>query len=181
MRHSGLALVCVLATFSGCIFSPPQGKGKIVIPPKYDVPASPELVLSNMVKAYTAKDSTAYKACFDDLHYFGTSVDQTGGQAVPESLYFANEAQHISALARSAADVHLQLTPSIVRSRDTGDPPGWALIQNPVYNLTIDDGSTEYVITGASETIEFRFVPKTPDTSSQTDTTWQIIRWTEIR
>ena len=159
-------------------------KDKIVDPgtagtPKYAVPSSPLTVMTNLKTAYTAKDSAAYKACFDP-NYLGTSQDQRT-QSPIDTLTFAREAQHIAALARSTTVVvDLQLKPSMTRSADPGDPPGWALILNPIHSLEIYDGQNVYYVSVDNETMEFRFIPKTPDSSSPTDTTWKIIKWTEI-
>ena len=184
MRYSRLAVVCtgLALLLTGCIFSPTKGPGGGGIePPKYQVPAYPHIVLENLKKAYTAKDSAAYKACFDERPgvYVGTTQDVVH-QTPVDTLYFTDEAEHIAALARSiTAIADLQLVPFPVRRADSEDP-SWALIQNPVSSLRIDDGQTSYVVTPSNETIEFHFIPKTPDSSSPTDTTWKIIRWTEV-
>lgn len=181
MRYSRLAVVCagLALLLPGCIFSPKKGAGGGGIePPKYDIPFSPELVMSNLKKAYVAKDSVGYKACFD-FAYFGTSQDQVN-QTPIDSITFAGEAAHIAHLARSPAGVELQLKPLMTRSTDLGDPPGWALIQDPIQTLQINDNPDSYFVTPTNEIIEFHFIPKTPDSSSPTDTTWKIIKWTEI-
>jgi hypothetical protein len=165
---------------SGCIFSPKKGVGGGgTPPPKYDIPLSPEYVMFNLKKAYTAKDTMAYKACFDSTSYKGTSLNQAT-QTDTLTLTYAEEARHIASLARSTATVELTLKPAMARSTDLGDPPGWALIQNPIQSLDIYDGPNLYTVTPSDETIEFRFIPKTPDSSSPTDTTWKITKWTEI-
>jgi hypothetical protein len=170
-----LAIALCVAVVAGCgkkdtIVGPP-------VTPKYGIPSSPLIVMTNLKTAYTAKDSVAYKACFD-LNYIGESQDLTTQNPI-DTLTFANEARHIAALARSTASVDLQLTPTIVRSAEPGDPPGWALIQNPIHTLRLDDGPNSYVVEPSNETMEFRFIP-TPDSASPTDTTWKIIRWSEI-
>ncbi|TMQ62406.1 MAG: hypothetical protein E6K77_07510 [Candidatus Eisenbacteria bacterium] len=176
MLPLGLAIAVCVAVVAGC-----GKKDKIVGPPatpRYPALTSPELVLVALRTAYTGKDSTEYKLLFDQ-DYLGTSV-ALRTQSPIDTLTFADEAQHIAALARSTtAIVELQLTPTMTRSRDPGDPPGWALIQNPIYGLTIYDGPNVYGVGVGSETIEFRFIP-TPDSTSPTDTTWKIIRWSEI-
>jgi hypothetical protein len=174
-----LAFLCLLG--SGCIFSPHKGTGGGPPPPTYAIPSSPEVVMSNLQLAYTHRDSTEYKSLFDPL-YMGTFLDQTTSSPL-DTLTWADEAQHIAALARSTSitEVDLRLRPGIIRSTDSGDPRGWALIQNPITNLTIYDTPTTYDTPVGSELMEFRFVPKTPDSSSPTDTTWKIIRYTEVR
>jgi hypothetical protein len=181
MRYSRLAVVCagLALLLSGCIFSPTKGPGGGGIePPKYQVPQNPNAVMYNLKTAYTAKDSAGYKACFDP-RYIGTTQDAVL-QTPVDTLYFTDEAKHIAALARSAANVDLELKPTVVRSSDAGDPPGWALIQDPIHSLAIYDGANIITITPTNENIEFRFIPKTPDSSSPTDTTWKIIKWTEV-
>ena len=171
-----LAIAVCVAVVAGC-----GKKDKIVGPPatpRYPALTSPELVLVALKTAYTGKDSIEYKLLFDH-DYVGASVDLRFG-APADTLAFADEARHIEALARSiTAIVDLQLTPTMTRSRDPGDPPGWALIQNPIYSLTLYDGPNVYGVGVGSETIEFRFIP-TLDSTSPTDTTWKIIRWSEI-
>src|SRR5258705_3562762 len=173
----GLAIAVCVAVVAGC-----GKKDKIVGPPatpRYPALTSPELVLVALRTAYTGKDSTEYKLLFDQ-DYLGTSVDLRT-QSPIDSLTFADEARHISALAQRSgiAVVELQLTPTLVRSVDPGDPPGWALIQNPIQSLAIYDGPYSIFVEVGNETMEFRFIP-TPDSTSPTDTTWKIIRWSEI-
>ena len=177
--------VPVLLLLAGCIFSPKRGKGGGPPPPPvYEIPSTPEFVLKNLAAAYAARDSNEYKSLFDS-NYTGTSIDQT--QPVLTTLPFTkdSEAQHISALARNPdiRYVEMQLVPpgGMIRILDLSDPPGWVMIQNPVIKVQIfEPDTTREVKIDSGETIEFRFKPKTPDASSPTDTTWQIIRWTEI-
>ena len=170
-----LAITLCAAVLAGCgkkdtVVGPP-------VTPKYGLPSSPLIVMNNLKTAYTAKDSVAYRACFD-FSYVGDSQDLRT-QTPIDTLYFANEAEHIAALARSTAIVEIQLVPVLVRRADSGDPPGWALIQNPILSLAIHDGPVSFNVVPQDETIEFRFIP-TPDSASPTDTTWKIIRWSEI-
>lgn len=186
MRYSQLAVLCASLAlfFSGCIFSPKRGGGGGPPPPSaYLPPILPEYVMENLAGAYAKRDSAKYKSLFDSL-YTGTSLDQTDPS--PQLLIYtkADEAQHIAGLAKSTkiTSVDLQLVPRLVRSTDAGDPPGWAVIQNPIASLVITeppDGG--YSIVPTDETLEFHFIPKTPDSSSPTDTTWKIVRWVEVR
>lgn len=174
-----LAIALCMPVVAGC-----GKKDTIVGPgtpgtPKYDVPSSPLFVMYNLAKSYNSRDSAAYKACFDS-GYIGTSQVLTSPAPI-DTLTFASEAQHIASLDRSPlVVVDLQLKPILTRSADPADPPGWALIQNPIHSLTIDDGADTYFVDLDRETNDFRFIPKTPDSSSRTDTTWKIIRWSEI-
>jgi hypothetical protein len=152
----------------------------VLRPPIYQQPSVPEVVLQNLALAYAHRDSTEYKSLFDG-NYQGSSIDMRNPS--PQVLTFtkADEAQHIAGLAKSTTitSVNLQLRPVLVRLTDAGDPPGWALIQNPIFSLSIYDAPNSYDIRPSAETMEFRFIP-TLDSSSPTDTTWKIIRWTEI-
>ncbi len=177
-RLAVLALLLCAFPLGGC------GKKHHIIgpdpqPPIYQQPSVPEVVLQNLALAYARRDSTEYKSLFDSL-YTGTSINMKDPS--PQFLTFtkADEAVHIAFLAKSTtiASIDLQLR-NLVRSTDAGDPPGWALIQNPIFSLTIYDGSNSYDVGVNTETIEFRFIP-TLDSSSPTDTTWKIIRWTEV-
>jgi len=186
MRYSRLVVVCagLVLLLSGCIFSPTKGPGGGgPEPPKYEIPAYPHIVLQNLKTAYTAKDSSAYKACFDERPglYVGTTQDAVH-QTPVDTLYFRDEAEHIANLARSTTAIaDLVLVPLLdLERRADSEDPSWALIQNPIQSLRIDDGLKSYVVTPSNETIEFHFIPKTPDSTSPTDTTWKIIKWTEV-
>ncbi|MBI4365078.1 MAG: hypothetical protein HY568_06590 [Candidatus Latescibacteria bacterium] len=171
-------LICAFA-LTGCgkkhrILAP------VIQPPAYEIPFAPEVVLSNLAKAYRTKDSTEYRSLFDD-NYQGTSIDMRDPS--PQLLMFtkAEESQHIAALARRPAVlVNLQLRPVLVRTADSGDPAGWAVIQNPIFALEISDGLDLLVVGLDEELIEFHFIP-TLDSSSPTDTTWKIAKWVEVR
>ena len=184
MRYKRLAVVCssliLLPLFSGCIFSPKKGGGGVP-PPDYALPITPGLVLGNLALAYSHKDSTEYKSLFDD-NYQGTSLDQQDPSAQLLTYTKADEAMHIAGLARSTTvtEVRLELLAAMIRITDAGDPPGWALIQDPIVTLSISDSPTSYEVTPTDETTEFHFRP-TLDSSSPTDTTWTIVKWVEVR
>ena len=61
--------------------------------------------------------------------------------------------------------------------------PEWAVIQIPggSFKVEIFDAYNTYTASGQLEFNQFTFQPTAPDTTSPTDTTWQIIRWTEAR
>jgi hypothetical protein len=46
--------------------------------------------------------------------------------------------------------------------------------------LEINGIPSSYSLASTNELIEFKFEPTTPSAGSPTDTTWHIIRWTEI-
>jgi len=89
--------------------------------------------------------------------------------------------RHIDALARSfsIANVSLAFPPSMVRETDGGDPPGWATIRLQNVLIEINDSPSSYHVI-PSGTQEFKFEPTTPSALSPTDTTWHIVRWTEL-
>ena len=187
MRYSQLAIasafLCLLG--SGCIFSPHKGTGGGTTPPPvYFIPSSPELVLRNLALAYEHREPARYDTLFDQL-YTGETTDFANPDTVLHITFSKNdEVEHIWNLYRvtTITDVHLELTPVLPRYSDAGaDPPGWAVIQNPVFSLSITDGPNTYVVARERETVEFHFKPKTPDSSSPTDTTWTIGKWTEVR
>jgi hypothetical protein len=186
-RHarSFLARIAVVCVASGLLFSAGCGKDEntMIGPgpgpgPVYPALTSPQNVLSAMALAYMDLDSAEIKLVYDES-YTGTSFDQNDPPAI--TLTKADEVRHVVPLASltSITSVSLQLPPSLTRDRDASDPPGWAVIYLPsgAMNLEITDGATSYSIRSQHE---FKFIPTTPDSTSPTDTTWKIIRWTEV-
>ncbi len=178
--RAAVAITLLLLAFAGC-----GKKHRVLRPvsgPRYPVLSSPANVLAALAIAYSSRDSVEYKLLFHD-NYQGSSLDQ--GNPLPQLLTYtkADEARHIAALAKSTtvSSVDLQLVPMLYRFTDMGDLPGWATISNPVFRLSIFDGPETYEIIPSEELMEFKFIPRTPDSTSPTDTTWKIIRWTEVR
>ncbi|HYQ89800.1 MAG TPA: hypothetical protein VEU09_09270 [Candidatus Binatia bacterium] len=75
----------------------------------------------------------------------------------------------------------MNLAPAMQRFTDPSDPPGWATIQNPIASLEVSDSTGSHTVDIANDLMEFKFIPKTPDSSSASDTTWKIVRRTEVR
>jgi hypothetical protein len=175
-------ILCVLG--AGCIFSPHKGTGGPPPPAVYVPPISPEAVLQNLALAYQHRDTAEYDTLFDK-DYIGTTTDRSIPDTVQTyTFHKADEVAHIWGLSRATTitNVHLELMPfPLLRYTDGGDLPGWAVIQNPIFSLYIVDGQSTFDIKRDNETIEFHFKPKTPDSSSPTDTTWTIGTWTEVR
>jgi hypothetical protein len=169
----GVALLIALA---GCgdkkVTGPAPGPG----PP---LPSTPINILTILSIAYSHRDTTECKLLYDD-NYVGTSTDQSDGSSLTFSK--ANEVGHVGALARNhlITTVLLQFPPGLTRFTDAGDPPGWATIQVLNLNLVIEDSPTSLYLNNSGEMNEFKFVPTTPAADSPTDTSWKIIRWTEI-
>ena len=175
---AAIVAVLLLIAVAGCskdkkITGPGPG-------PTYAVPSSPYSVLSNLTLAYSSRDTTEYPALFD-ASYTGTSADASPGGGVPLNFTKSDEMAHIRGLKRSASITRISLTfPQVIqRYNDLSDPPGWATIQMSNVAGEIDDNPTSY--TFSADLMEFKFVPTTPAAGSPTDTTWKIIRWSEIR
>jgi hypothetical protein len=175
-----LALV-LAAALGGC------GKDKVtnVIPtPRpslYPLLVNPYAVLDALQTAYQLRDTTEIKALYDD-NYVGSSIDQTDPLPAMLTFYKFDENQHIAKLAHThIVNISLAKANSFVRFQDLADPPGWTTIDNPFTSLSISDSVSTWSVDFTSELTEFKFVPHTPDASSVTDTTWKIIRWTEVK
>ena len=171
----------MILPITGCIFDPPPDRPKPPDTSPYPKLSTPENVLEAMRKAYQRRDSVEYALLFDD-NYFGESRDQLnpGG---PLTLTFdkTEEQRHMGRLNRKTTiiTVDFDLGNSLIRYTDPNDAP-WATIQTTTARIEINDNPTSYNLVSSNEIIEFKFVPKTPDATSPTDTTWKIIKWTEI-
>lgn len=179
MLRGILCAICLSAALGGCIFSPNKGSEKVP-PITYEPNRFPEAVLRNLAKAYKQKDSTTYVSLYD-TDYQGSSIDQLDPTPQLLSVTWADEATHIGALSRSSvSDIEAELVPILRRFNDGGDPPGWATIQDPFGRMIITDPavSTEYIVRLDQILHIYKFIPY-PGTG--TDTTWKIIRWTEVR
>ena len=184
LRLAAVGASVVLAGLSGCGGEKTTGPGPQPQPqpPMYLKPIFPGYVLQNLALAYKHRDPAAYDTLFAE-DYTGRTIDQSNPDSVKQYDFAkADEIRHIWALSRSTTitDIQLELMPTMIRYTDAGDPPGWAVIQNPIYSLSIADGPSTFSIARDRETMEFHFKPKTPDSSSPTDTTWTIVRWTEV-
>jgi hypothetical protein len=173
------------ALLSGCAKEHHIMAPGIRLPSPYPILTDPYRVMESLRLAYVARDSTEIKKLYDE-NYVGTSVDQSNpGAPLVLSFSKVDEVRHVAAMARTRTifNISLQMPPSLTRQSDASDPPGWALIQLPqgTVSLEISDGPTTRAIASNQEQFEFRFIPTTPDPSSPTDTTWKIVRWTEIR
>jgi hypothetical protein len=177
-RFAAYWLVAILCLISGCIFSPKKKPPTVTPPPDYPQLINPFTVLDALELAYGAKDSNEIKLLYH-RDYAGKSTDQSDQSVL--NFTKAEEVEHVAALARHATiKVTLKFPPSKSRYSDLADPPEWATIQmTQGVNVQIDDSPTSYYLTTGVIT-EFKLIPKTPDASSSTDTTWQIIRWNEF-
>ena len=133
-----------------------------------------------MMEAYSSRDSIGYTRLFDAA-YLGQSLNPIDPINPRIEFDWPDEQRHIQALAEKATitAVNLNFGSSLALFHDLGDPPGWATIQTSAMQLEILDGADVFR-TPAYVLEEFKFIPTTPDAASSTDTTWKIIRWTEI-
>jgi len=178
-RFAAYWLVAILCLISGCIFSPKKKPPNITPPPDYPQLINPFTVLDALELAYDARDSNEVKVLYHQ-DYAGTSTDRSDGSVL--NFTKADEIEHVAGLAKhsSITRVFLKFPPFKSRYSDLADPPEWATIQmTQGVNVQIDDSPTSYYLTTGVIT-EFKLIPKTPDASSSTDTTWSIIRWNEI-
>ena len=180
MKHVASAAVAVLLAFLvGCSKDNPV---KQILPqaPRYLPSSTPLNTLEDMRRAYTNRDTTEYDALFD-RDYNGSSIDQTAPGSPMLMFTWSDEARHINALARTTTitSITFSFPPNLSRFTDLSDPPGWGTVDASGLTLEISDGSTTLEVS-RSETMQFKFRPTTPSPGSPTDTTWQIVRWTEI-
>ena len=180
-RRHLIALVVAALVVAGC------GSDRVVTPneppvSKYPVLLNPYSVLDALRIAYQDGDTNEIKVLYHD-QYDGTSIDQTDPTPTLVTFTKADEVAHVSALARSAsvANITMTMMNNRIRFDDPADPVGWATIQNPIASIQIADVTTTRNVDIAGETMVFKFIPTTPAPSSPTDTTWKIIRWTEVR
>ena len=153
---------------------PQQGIGYLAL-------TTPENTLVTMIRAYAKRDTTELALVYDDA-YQGTSRDAGDWSPVTLSFSKRDEIEHVAMLARtpSVTSVSVALNPVLRRYSDGADPAGWATLENPIRAVEIRDGPTLYNVYFSYETVTYTFVPTTPDATSPTDTTWKIIRWSEV-
>jgi hypothetical protein len=152
--------------------------------PSYPELSSPQNVLLALDLAYESRDSVMYRALYDSTYTgFSTDVNDPGSFI---SLTYDDEAAHIRSLATTPGiSVSLDFGPSSTWTRLPSDDvshPEWSMIQmsGNAYRIEITEGPTTHGVVGSTGTfLEFAFSPRA-DSSSQTDTLWQIVRWREV-
>ena len=126
---------------------------------------TPQNALTAMIRAYAARDTVELALVYDDA-YSGLSYDSND---FSEWYTFSktDEIRHVAALARSSSvkRVSVGLNPVLRRYTDLADPAGWASIQNPIRNVTIEDGPTTYDVYLSYETTTYKLAPTTPDSA----------------
>jgi hypothetical protein len=180
-------MLAMAACLAGC------GKDRIVEPPVRHLPpapspqpyptlSEPEKVMEALRKAYPLGDTTEIKSIYD-IDYQGTWFDENDRSPMIATIYRQGEIQHASYLAHHPElRVTIATSPVLTRTSDLSEPPGWAILMNPLDSLSVTDFlGRGYTVDFANDTMEFHFIPYTPDSSSPTDTTWKIVRWIETR
>jgi hypothetical protein len=179
-----MAFVIVLAATltslgSGC--GTKRRGGALVNPGISYLPAtSPQSVLANLVYAYMVRDSAETALVYDDA-YQGTSIDLSDPSP---DLHFtkADEVRHVG---------RLKLDPDIISvyvdlgnaanwqrmSPDASDPPDYAVIQINSNRVEIQDVRTGTAYSARNTPMVYTFKPTV---SAPGDTTWKIVRWTEV-
>jgi len=156
---------------------PPSGPAPIVR-------STPQDVLKYLEYAYSRRDSIAIQSIYDSS-YAGVSTDMTASP-VSQSLNFtyADEVAHVAAMARSHSITSVTLNFGNLTRLGSGDVshPEWATIQVPGSNMELEimDGPDGFSLAPAGITEAFSFKPTAPDSTSPTDTTWKIVRWSEV-
>ena len=192
MLRFNLAILAVLSggVLSGCgIFNPDEGGGgppPPPPPPTYQVQATPGIVLENLRAAYEARDSVEVDSIYA-ADYHGESTDLSDPPGTNPLVFTqSDERGHVGGLRRNNDVLSVTLdmgTPSTWVREESKDAshPEWASItlsQHIKLEIqTIDDLFT----VGSNDFFEFQFAPTTPAASSQTDTTWSIVRWREVK
>lgn len=154
--------------------------------PTYPILSSPQNVLLALGIAYSYRDSVEYRKLYD-YDYVGTSEDLLYG--TNDTFRVADEIQHIQALAQANTVINVTFDMGsqsnwVRLQSDDLSHPEWALIQLSGSNYRVivyDQVRGDLTASGSTETMTFTFKPLAPDSTSPTDTLWNIIRWEEVR
>ena len=130
--------------------------------------------------AWEDRDSTRIDSVLA-ADYQGVSTDLESG--TPEVLTFT-KSDEIRAVHNMKNDTHISnvtvdLGPSSswTRTSSVSDPPEWAvMIINAFTILVQENAGSDMAVNSTHTSMEFKLKP----TVSGTDTTWQIIRWSEV-
>ncbi len=180
-----ILLLAALALLSGCIFSPEKKAPPKTIPPlEYLKPISPSNALENLVAAYKNRDSVQTAVVYA-IGYTGTSTDPSLPSQIP-AFSRTDEIRHVGRLKLdpNIVSVFLDLGAPNTWQELPGyasDPPEWRII--PINNQTvrIEDISRATTWQSQNQVIEYTFKPTAvPGAPAAEDTTWTVVRWTEI-
>lgn len=179
MRRMGWLVAVMAAGFLGGCGS--DNKDPVEPPPPPPGLNSPQNVLENLVLSYQARDSVKTRDLYDSS-YVGTSTDLNDPPGSQVSIFhYADEVRHVAVMARTAtiSSVLVDLGPRaswIRMSSDDPSHPEWAMIQVSNYRIEVFDGGTVY----SAPSINPMIYAFTPTVTAPGDTTWKIVRWTEI-
>ena len=154
-----------------------------VKPPPPAIPdrTTPQNTLEYMRLSYEARDSVQTKQVYD-TSYVGTSTDLSDPPGTQLATFrYADEIGHVAVLARTSTifSIALDLGPQSAWTRLQSDDPShpeWAMIQISSFHLDLYDGPTLYTALSTNP-MTFTF---TPNVAAPGDTTWKIVRWTEV-
>lgn len=149
-------------------------------PPAYSTRTTPQSTVDDYRLAWENRDSTEVQLVLAD-DYEGTSTDVSSGG--PEILTFT-KSDEVRAVHSIKADatvnrVTVNFGPMSSWTRDSYpvDPPGWAVII--VHNVQViihSNIGNDLVVSPYATSNEFKLKP----TVTGADTTWQIVRWSEM-
>lgn len=179
-----LAVLMTAIPLAGCGGDNHESPPKPPPGPQSVIRSTPENALKQLEYVYTKRDSIGIKSVWDST-YVGTSTNLTeppGSQTL--NFTYVDEVEHVAAMARSHGITSVILSfgvPTRLPSSDVSHPE-WATIQIPGSNIGLEiiDGADVFQLPAGGISESFSFKPTTPDSTSPTDTTWKIVRWTEL-
>lgn len=141
-----------------------------------------------MQTAWESRDSVRIDSVYA-IEYQGSSLDQ--GDPNSGTLRYAksDEVRVVGEMARSleivAVDMNLSSPSTWFFTHNASDPPGWVTVTIRFFTITVDlSNMTTHRASTADRTdlwlFDFTLKP-IPDSASPTDTTWQVVRWNEVR
>lgn len=181
--HLPLRLLAILGIVVavGCGILDPKKDHKPPPPPfQYPDLKTPQHVLENVALVWAKRDSVRV----GDLYasdYLGSSTDATDNSVL--TFTRDNEIAVIAGLRRDVSitnvimDFKAESTWTLT-TYPTTDPPGWIAIDLPPgVTITVDKGVIGSEVAQTATFLEFKF---RPTAIAGTDTTWGIVRWTEV-
>jgi hypothetical protein len=179
-----LAALAIALAVVGC--SKKDGGGRSLLgnggPPPYSEPTSPQNVLFNMIASYEARDSVQTAQVYDAA-YQGASTDFSSPS--PTTLTFTkfDEVHHVGFLRLdpNITSVALDFGPQSTWSRlppDVSDPADWAVLQINNAQIQIQDINMGTTSQAQNNMMLYTFIPTV---AAPGDTTWKIVRWTEVK
>ena len=176
------AAVCILIVAAdGCgkkTVGPDPGGDEI--PFRYLPRTSPQNVLQNLISAYTRRDSVETAVVYDAT-YLGTSTAPSAPTPV-STFTRADEIRHVGVLKLSNNIVSLFVDLGSRASwqrlpANANDPADWAVIPILMSTIRIEDISSFTTWETSNQLMEFTFQPSV---AAPGDTTWTVVRWTEV-